>query len=107
MISQITLGIYAVLLAVGGVLGFVRARSRASLIAGLVSAASAAIALALTFYRPIWGIALGSLLSITLFLFFGYRYAVRNRKFMPAGLLAIASLIVLGVMIFVSDWTAR
>ena len=29
---------------------------------------------------------------------FGYRYAVKTRKFMPSGLLAIASLVVLAVM---------
>jgi len=40
-----------------------------------------------------------------LFLLFAYRYAVKTRKFMPSGMLAIVSLIVLGVMFLVMDWT--
>ena len=51
------------------------------------------------------GVPLGLLLSITLFVLFGYRYAVKTKKFMPSGLLAIASLIVLAVMFLVMDWS--
>ena len=104
MVGHITLGVYAILLAVGGVIGFVKAGSRASLISGLLSAAAAAIALVLAYQKNRFGIPLGALLAIVLFVMFGYRYAIRNRKFMPSGMLAVVSLIVLGVMIFVSDW---
>ena len=48
---------------------------------------------------------LGLLLSIVLFLLFGYRYAVKTRKFMPSGLLAVVSLVVLAVMFLVMDWS--
>ena len=35
-------------------------------------------------------------LAITLFVLFGYRYAIRNRtKFMPNGMLAVVSVVVL------------
>lgn len=105
-IAHVTLAIYAALLAAGGVIGFIKARSQASLIAGLVSAIAALVALALSLAGYRWGVALGSLLSIVLFLFFGFRYAVRNRKFMPAGMLAAVSLVVLAVMILVTDWTS-
>ena len=47
----------------------------------------------------------GLILSISLFVLFGYRYAVKTRKFMPSGLLAVASLVVLAVMFLVMDWT--
>ncbi|ODT97763.1 MAG: hypothetical protein ABS79_07010 [Planctomycetes bacterium SCN 63-9] len=106
-IAHATLAVYAALLAVGGIVGFLKARSNASLIAGLVSAIAALVALALSLAGYRWGIALGSLLAIVLFLFFGSRYALRNRKFMPAGMMAVVSLIVLGIMIAVTDWTAR
>ena len=51
------------------------------------------------------GVPLGMILSIALFLLFSYRYAVKTRKFMPSGLLAIASLVVLAVMFLIMDWT--
>jgi len=103
-IAHITLAVYAALLAVGGVIGFVKARSHASLIAGLVSAIAALVALSLSLAKYWWGTALGSMLAMVLFVFFGYRYAIRNRQFMPAGMMAVVSLIVLGIMMMAADW---
>ena len=40
---------------------------------------------------------LGALVAVLLAVFFGYRFAVKTRKFMPAGLLAVVSLAVLAV----------
>ncbi len=99
LIGPITLGIYAVLLGAGGLVGYLKAGSRPSLIAGSVSAILALIALWLSMSYKNWGVALGLILSISLFILFGYRYAVKTRKFMPSGLLAIASLVVLAVMV--------
>ncbi|MBV8077027.1 MAG: TMEM14 family protein [Planctomycetaceae bacterium] len=101
IVGHVTLGIYAVLLAVGGIMGFVKAQSRASLIAGLVSAATALVALVLARLRYALGFPLGMALAIVLFLFFGYRFALRGRKFMPTGLLTVLSLVVLAIMILV------
>ncbi len=98
-VAQFTLGIYAVLLAMGGVMGFVKARSRPSLISGLVSAAAAVAALVLSTMQYQFGVPLGATLAIGLFLFFGYRYALRNRLFMPNGLMAVVSFVVLVVMV--------
>jgi uncharacterized membrane protein (UPF0136 family) len=104
MVGQITLGIYAALLAVGGVIGYVKAGSRSSLIAGSISAIAAALALGLSIRSSRWGVPLGLILSTSLFVLFGYRYAAKTRKFMPSGLLAVASLVVLAVMFLVMDW---
>jgi uncharacterized membrane protein (UPF0136 family) len=105
-IGHITLGVYAALLAVGGVLGFVKARSHASLISGLLSAVFAVLALGLMLVKNHnLGVVLGALLAIALFVLFGYRYALRNRRFMPSGLLAVVSLVVLAVMLLVADWS--
>ncbi len=101
IVGHVTLGIYAALLAVGGIMGFFKARSRASLIAGLVSAAAALVALVLARLGYALGFPLGMALAIVLFLFFGYRFALRGRKFMPSGLLAVLSLVVLAIMILV------
>jgi uncharacterized membrane protein (UPF0136 family) len=105
LVGQITLGIYALLLAVGGLIGYFKAGSRPSLIAGLLSAAAALAALGLSIGNSRWGVPLGLLLSIILFVLFGYRYAIKTGKFMPSGLLAILSLVVLAVMFLLMDWT--
>lgn len=105
LIAHVTLGIYAVLLAVGGVMGFVKARSHASLISGILSAIFAVVALALSVLKNSFGIPLGVILAITLFILFGYRYAIRNKRFMPSGLLAVISLVVLAVLLLAADWT--
>jgi uncharacterized membrane protein (UPF0136 family) len=105
MVGHIALGVYAALLAVGGVMGFVRARSKASLISGLLSAVFAVVALVLAYMGYGFGFPLGLTLALCLFVLFGYRYALRSRKFMPSGLLAVVSLVMIGVMVVVMDWT--
>ena len=105
IVGQVTLAIYALLLAVGGVIGYVKAGSRPSLIAGVISALAALLALGLSLGNNRLGVPLGLILSIALFVLFGYRYAAKTRKFMPSGLLAVASLVVLAVMFLVMDWT--
>jgi uncharacterized membrane protein (UPF0136 family) len=99
IVGRISLAVYAVLLAVGGVIGYTKAGSRPSLIAGSASAVAAVLALVLSFQNPGLGMGLGALVAILLAVFFGYRFAVKTRKFMPAGLLAVVSLIVLAVML--------
>ena len=102
LVGHVTLGIYAALLAVGGVIGFLKARSHASLISGLLSAVFAVVALVMARMGNALGFPLGCLLAITLFILFGYRYAIHNRKFMPSGMLAVVSLVVLGVLLMAS-----
>src|SRR3954447_25131091 len=99
IVGQITLVIYAALLAVGGMIGFTKAGSRPSLIAGLASSIGALLALGLSLQNRTLGMGLACLLAILLFVFFGYRYAAKTRKFMPAGLLAVTSMVVLVVAI--------
>ena len=101
VVGQVALGIYAVLLAVGGVIGYTKAGSRPSLIAGLGSAVASILALVLSFQNSGWGMGLGALVAIVLAVFFGYRCAVKTRKFMPAGLLAVLSVVVLVVSVLV------
>jgi uncharacterized membrane protein (UPF0136 family) len=105
VVGQITLAIYGVLLAVGGLIGYLKAGSRASLIAGTISALAAFTALGLSLGNGRWGTPLGMILSIVLFILFGYRYANKTRKFMPSGLLAVVSLVVLAVMFLIMDWS--
>ncbi len=105
LVGEITLGLYAALLVAGGLIGYFKAGSRASLIAGTSSAVAALLALWLWSKNSPLGVPLGLILSIVLFLLFAYRYAAKTRKFMPSGLLAVVSLIVMAVMFLVMDWT--
>lgn len=102
IVGHVALGVYALLLAVGGIMGFIKAGSRPSLISGLVSSLAALVALGLALGGSAFGFPLGLLLAAALFVFFGYRYATKGRKFMPGGLMAIVSLVVLGVLIAVT-----
>jgi uncharacterized membrane protein (UPF0136 family) len=95
--GQVALGIYAALLVAGGVIGFVKAGSRPSLIAGTISGVVALIALGLSIYQPLAGFGLGLALAAGLFAMFAGRYG-KGRKFMPAGLLALVSLGMIGLL---------
>jgi uncharacterized membrane protein (UPF0136 family) len=100
-VGLVVLAIYAVLLIVGGVIGLVKGRSKASLIAGIVSGlvATAGVFWIAARKEESGGYALGLTLAIVLFLFFGYRAAM-TRRFMPAGMLAVASVFVMAVMVW-------
>jgi uncharacterized membrane protein (UPF0136 family) len=99
-VGLVVLIVYAVLLIVGGVIGFVKARSRPSLIAGVGSGILALVAAWISeTYSPDGGYSLALLLAVVLFVFFGYRASI-TRKFMPGGLLAVASVLVMGFMLW-------
>ena len=95
-IGQVALGIYTVLLGVGGYIGYAKAGSRPSLIAGLGSAAVALLALGLSF-AGLYGYATGLILAVALVAMFGVRYSI-SRKFMPSGMLLGVSLVMIGLM---------
>ena len=87
--AGIILWVYIVLLISGGVMGFVKAKSKASLIASLA------------FGLPLILTATGTLPSIVatvclvlLLIFFGKKY-LKGKQFMPSGLMTAASAIAL------------
>jgi uncharacterized membrane protein (UPF0136 family) len=91
----VALGVYGLLLIVGGVTGYVKAGSKPSLIAGLasglVAVLSAGLSAAMTSVKL--GFGLGLTLAVIMIMFFGSRFG-RSRKFMPSGLLGLISLFV-------------
>jgi len=91
---QTVLGVYALLLAVGGVIGYTKAGSRPSLIAGILSALATLAAIFLTTVNPQLGLAIGAVLALLLTGFFGSRFA-KTRKFMPGGMMAVVSVLAL------------
>lgn len=100
--GQVALGVYALLLALGGIMGYVKAGSRPSLIAGVVSGLVALAALAATLMMPDSrvGFLIGLALAAALTVVFLRRFAA-TRKVMPAGVLVVVSVLMIGVLIAV------
>ena len=90
MTPELILWIYIVLLIAGGIVGFLKAKSKASLIASC----SFAAALALINARVIQVQHLRDILLGALIIVFAMRLA-KTRKFMPAGLMILLTAITL------------
>jgi uncharacterized membrane protein (UPF0136 family) len=87
----IALGVYSLLLAVGGGIGYVKAGSRPSLVAGLASAVATVAALAAGLVvSPRAGFGIGLLIAVALIAVFSGRWR-KTGKFMPAGMLCLIS----------------
>lgn len=97
--QAIVVFIYGLLLLAGGIMGHVKAQSLPSLIMGSTFAVLTIISAVgmLKNYPYAYGCA--AAISAILTLFFGYRFAL-SLKFMPAGLMAIISLLVLGYLVY-------
>jgi uncharacterized membrane protein (UPF0136 family) len=80
-------------------MGFKKAGSRISLISGATAEALLLVAAALSLTGSTAGAKLAMAVAFVLLAFFGYRFA-RGRKFMPAGLMVVASLAALALIYF-------
>ncbi|MDX2242820.1 MAG: TMEM14 family protein [Leptolyngbyaceae cyanobacterium bins.302] len=89
--------LYAVLVIAGGILGYVKAQSKPSLISGLISGIALLVAWFITLQNYDTGMTLATIFAIALLIVFALRFRKTN-KFMPAGLMAILSLV--GAIVF-------
>jgi len=96
--TQVLLYIYGALLILGGLMGYIKARSVPSLVAGLVCGF---IALFMG-YRYVWHWAphVAFILALVLIFLMGRRY-LNTRKAMPALLIVVLSVIVAIVQLYV------
>jgi uncharacterized membrane protein (UPF0136 family) len=94
----LTLQLYGFLLIIGGIFGFAKGKSRASLIAGIISAGLVFIASYMIVAELGTGFWLGVATSLGLAVFFFLRYR-KTGSFMPAGMMAGVSLLVLLVLL--------
>ncbi len=87
MRSDIVLWVYIVLLVVGGMMGFLKAGSKISLITAVVAAALLSLCAA----RIIFQGYVADLILATLMVMFGWRFS-EKRKFIPSGLMLVLTL---------------
>ncbi len=97
LIGRVSLGVYALLLAGGGLMGYLKVGSKTSLLAGLLSAIFALLALMISFGLPALGFSVGLLVAVLMMATFLARFANR-RKFFPTGLLCLLSFLMIGLL---------
>jgi uncharacterized membrane protein (UPF0136 family) len=90
---------YGILTLIGGIMGYVKAKSQASLISGLVSGSLLILAGIAQLMGQSWGLILAAAISAALAIVFVIRL-VKTRKFMPAGMLILASLVSFGAIAY-------
>jgi len=90
MTPNLILWIYIALLIAGGLVGFLKAKSKASIIASVAFAIPLALCAADVIKFP-WA---ADAILIVLMIFFGVRFA-KSRKFMPNGLMNVLSALAL------------
>ena len=94
--SSAVLWIYIVLLLIGGVMGFLKARSRVSLITSTVCAALLALTTLRSVFQPGFARDLANVIMFVLLVVFAVRLA-KTKKFMPGGLMLIATIAALAL----------
>jgi len=95
IIAAITYGILAI---IGGIIGYVQASSKASLISGSISGLLLIFAGVLQLQGQAWGLILATVVTTVLVIVFAIRLA-KTRRFMPAGLMTVLGLVTLVVMV--------
>ena len=91
------LWVYIVLLLVGGLIGFLKAKSKVSLISSAVFAALLILTTLRSVFQPGFALTLANLTLLVLLVVFAVRLA-KTKKFMPSGLILIATVAVLAVV---------
>ncbi len=91
-LGQITLVVYALLMLLGGGIGFLNAKSKPSLIAGSISAILLGVAWFVSRSQETTGYLFGLIVAVLLLVVFGMRLK-KTGKFMPSGMLLIFSVV--------------
>jgi uncharacterized membrane protein (UPF0136 family) len=98
MIGIITAIAYGVLAIVGGIIGYVQAQSKASLISGSISGLLLIVAGVMQLKGQQAGLILATVVTAVLVIVFAIRL-IKTRKFMPAGLMSLLGVVSLGLMV--------
>jgi uncharacterized membrane protein (UPF0136 family) len=91
--------IYALVVLLGGVMGYVKAKSQISLFSGVGSGIALLVAWFLCRQSPLVGLGVATLVALILFITFVIRFS-RTRAFMPSGLMMVLSLTATALFFF-------
>jgi uncharacterized membrane protein (UPF0136 family) len=89
---------YGILTLIGGVAGYLKAKSKPSLISGLISGVLLIAAALMQLQGFPFGSLLARIITVALIAVFAFRFQ-KTRKFMPAGLMIVAGAIALTIML--------
>lgn len=89
---------YGILAIVGGIIGYIQANSKVSLLSGSISGLLLILTAYFQFQGQGWALLLAALITAALVVFFAFRLA-KTRKFMPAGLMTILGMLALTVIV--------
>ncbi|MEH1872022.1 MAG: TMEM14 family protein [Nostoc sp.] len=89
---------YGILAIAGGIIGYIQARSKVSLLSGSISGLLLILAAYFQLQGQSWGSILAVIVTAVLVVVFAVRLA-KTRKFMPAGLMTILGMLALAVMV--------
>lgn len=91
------LWIYIVLLLIGGLIGFFKAKSKVSLVTSAVFAAILILTTLRSVFQPGFALGLANVTLVVLLLVFALRLG-KTKKIMPSGLILAATVVVLAVL---------
>jgi uncharacterized membrane protein (UPF0136 family) len=93
-----SVAIYALVVALGGAVGYLKAKSKVSLMSGVGSGIVLLSAWFVTLQSPVAGLSLAAVIALALVVVFALRL-FRTRAFMPAGLMTILSAIATAIFL--------
>jgi uncharacterized membrane protein (UPF0136 family) len=97
-LARNSLLILSVFVLIGGIIGYIKAKSKASLIAGVLSAVALGAAFAISLTNEQTGVIIGAVVSTLLDVVFAIRL-MKTKKFMPAGMMLSLCVVVQVILI--------
>lgn len=90
---------YGILAIVGGIIGYIKAGSKISLISGIVSGLLLVFAAIIQLMGMSWGLIFATVVAAILVITFIVRL-IKTRKMMPAGLMILTGIAAVAVMVY-------
>jgi len=94
--ANVVLWVYIVLLLVGGLIGFLKAKSQISLVTSVAAAALLALAAIPGILAPTFAQNLAAVIMVVLLVVFAIRLG-KTKKFMPSGMMLVITGVALGL----------